>query len=211
MTEITKELITTTKRSGLSYSDESAPTRAQDRRFKECMQAIKEKEEHADEELSEDTENLASGVTPFSLSFQSAAIPTASVMAAASVQSTSLEIEALFEKMAATMLVMTSTDERETTLFLDSPKFSSSTLFGTRITIKEFSTAPKVFNIEIASHHAALQLLSSHKDALMAAFENHKLPFSVHRLDTELHSLEESSLSQSDQGDAHDRTKDESS
>lgn len=96
------------------------------------------------------------------------------------------EIEALFEKMAGTMLLLNSTNESETTLFLNSPQFDQSLFYGARITIREFSTAPKAFNVEIATSAAALTLLNSHKSALMAAFAKGDFNFSVERLETEI-------------------------
>jgi hypothetical protein len=96
------------------------------------------------------------------------------------------EIEAMFEKMAGTMIVMTSAGDAETTLFLDSSEFSQSPFYGTRITIKEFSTAPKAFNIEIASNALALQRINAHKPALLTAFAKGDFNFSIGRLDTEI-------------------------
>lgn len=96
------------------------------------------------------------------------------------------EIEALFEKMAATMLVLASSNETETTVFLDAPQFSQSPFFGTRITIKEFSTAPKAFNIEIASSSLALKAIDVYKPALLTAFAKGDFNFSIGRFDTEI-------------------------
>lgn len=98
----------------------------------------------------------------------------------------SAEIEALFEKMAGTMLLLASSKETETTLFLDTPQFDHSPFYGTRITIKEFSTAPKAFNIEIAASSVALTYLNAHKSALLAAFAKGDFNFSIGRLDTEI-------------------------
>ncbi|MBS0651600.1 MAG: hypothetical protein JSR93_10600 [Verrucomicrobia bacterium] len=96
------------------------------------------------------------------------------------------EIEALFEKMAGTMLVLSSSNESETTVFLDAPQFDRSPFYGTRITIKEFSTAPKAFNIEIASSALALNAIDVHKPALLSAFAKGDFNFSIGRLDTEI-------------------------
>lgn len=93
-------------------------------------------------------------------------------------------IEALFEKMASEMLVMCSSGETETTLFLDNPHFASSIFFGTQITIREFNTAPKAFNIEITAFPTALAALGAGMQGLLAAFQNGKFNFSVHRIDT---------------------------
>ena len=95
-------------------------------------------------------------------------------------------LEILFEKVASSMVIMHSNEEQETTFVLDNPNFASSPFFGTKITIKEYSTAPKAFNIEISSYPAALAQIAAHQGDLMAAFQNGRFNFSVHRLDTQL-------------------------
>ena len=100
-------------------------------------------------------------------------------------------IEAAFEKMASCMIMMTSSQEIETTLFLDNPHFSASPLFGTKITVREFSTAPKAFNIEIASNSQGIALIHSGKEDLLSAFQKGNFNFSVHRLETHLHEKED--------------------
>ena len=91
------------------------------------------------------------------------------------------EIAALFEKMASSMIVMSSSGEIETTLCLDNP---SSIFFGTKITIREFSTAPKTFNVEIASFTPAILAIEASKSDLLSAFQNGKFNFSIHRFET---------------------------
>lgn len=98
----------------------------------------------------------------------------------------SAEIATLFEKMAGTMLILASSRETETTFFLDSPQFHHSVFYGTRITIKEFSTAPKAFNIAIGTSALALAHLEANKSALLEAFEKGNFNFSIGRLDTEI-------------------------
>lgn len=191
MTELSKDLITYIKRSSHHSSDAPSRKHPTSQRFKECMERKNSTSDASEEELEEKNRREDSVYAPISFS-----LPLSCNMSASAASSASLtpvaEIQALFEKMASTMLILHTEGSQETTFLLDSPQFASSSLFGTRITIKEFTTAPKVFNIEIASHQAGLHLLATHKDALLAAFESHKLPFSVHRLDMELHGVESS-------------------
>ncbi len=98
----------------------------------------------------------------------------------------SAEIEALFEKMAGTIILACSSLETETSIFLDAPQFSASPFYGTHISIKEFSTAPKAFNIEIATSPAALALLEPHKADLLAFFEKGNFNFSIGRISTHI-------------------------
>jgi hypothetical protein len=187
MTRLPTELITT-KCSSSSYSEGHCARKTPQKRFKECLSQDRSSRDD-DQRTHEDEEEASSVYSLFSQPMQPVSTQAPCTAAALPV-SNCTEVAALFEKMAATMLIMDSAGERETTLILNSDQFATSALFGTRITIKEFSTAPKVFNIEIAADPTALNLLTTHKDALLAAFENHKLPYSVHRLDTELHAMD---------------------
>jgi len=103
-------------------------------------------------------------------------------------------VEALFEKMASCMLVMSTSHEQETTLVLDSPNFASSSFFGTQITIREFSTAPKAFNIEILANPLALTMINASKNDLLTAFQRSNFNFTVHRLETHLEQTEQRPL-----------------
>lgn len=106
----------------------------------------------------------------------------------AAVQNTRLEeFKELFEAMASRMIVMHSSGEVKTTLFLDNP---SSRFFGTTITIREFSTAPKVFNVEIASSTQMICAIEASKNDLLSAFQHGNFNFSIHRLDTLLQNEE---------------------
>lgn len=109
-----------------------------------------------------------------------------SSIAAAKTTELSAEIELLFEKMASCMIVMQSSHEAETTLVLEGPGFASSSLFGTQITVREFSTAPKIFNVEILAGAHAAAIIESNKKGLLSHFENGNFNFSVHRLDTHI-------------------------
>jgi hypothetical protein len=104
--------------------------------------------------------------------------------------SLSPQIQALFEKMASTMIVMETSGETETTLFLDGPQFASSVFFGTKITIREFSTAPKAFNVEIVASPVAINTIDPCKNDLLSAFQNSHFNFSIHRFETYLHNEE---------------------
>jgi hypothetical protein len=118
------------------------------------------------------------------------------------------EVQALFEKMASTMIVMQTSGEAETTLFLDSPRFASSIFFGTQITIREFSTAPKAFNVEIVSTPSAIHAIDPCKNDLLSAFQNGHFNFSIHRFDTYIHTEERPVLHRKENsGDDHQERK----
>lgn len=111
------------------------------------------------------------------------------------------ELEILFEKMASQMIVMHAEGETETTLVLDNP---SSMFYGTKITIREFSTAPKIFNIEIAGSLRGTTAIEAGKNDLMSAFQNGHFNFSVHRLDTHIQSDDRPVLHRREGEDSHE-------
>ncbi len=180
MTQLPKDLIANSSSSSTPYRDRQEVEDTPDPdAFKELMEAPDEEEESTGEEP---------GLLLPLMSLPSPQLQDkglSALLAVASVKSTpSLSPDAaqLFEKMAASMLVLYASGDTETTLFVES---RDSIFCGTRITIKEFSTAPKVFNVHIASNPSSLHLINAHKAALLSSFEQGKFPFSVHRLETE--------------------------
>ncbi len=150
------------------------------RRFKELLEV-----EAIDEKLHEkkEEEKMIDGLpsAPLAIVFSNIISPSSAVAGPSSILSA--EMEALFEKMASSMIIMSSSGETETTLLLDNP---SSMFNGTKITIREFSTAPKAFNVEITSFSPAIQAIDASKNDLLSAFQNGKFNFSIHRFETHL-------------------------
>lgn len=180
MTGLSKELISNSPNSATPYIEKTRVEEALDKEtFKEWMQLGEEEEmpiEKSEEQIL---------LNPFML------LPSAHLqgkdsplLAISSVNAPVLSVDAaqLFEKMAASMLILYSSGDQETTLFVEN---RDSIFCGTRITIKEFSTAPKIFNVHISSNPSSLHLINAHKAALLTSFEQGKFPFSVHRLETE--------------------------
>jgi hypothetical protein len=90
----------------------------------------------------------------------------------------------IFERMAGVMTVLTTTGVSETTVTLNSPQFASSVFYGTQIIIKEYSTAPKAFNIQIHGTPQAVAAFQGNTNDLMAAFQHGNYNFRVNRLET---------------------------
>lgn len=112
-------------------------------------------------------------------------------------QTLPLEVEELWQRLASTTVFMSSQDQKTTTFFLE----TDSVFSGMRVTIQEFKTAPRIFNIELAtSSSAALSLIASHVQQLCSSFKYHEgaFGFSVHRIDAEMLTYE-----------AYDRQKEE--
>ena len=72
----------------------------------------------------------------------------------------SSQVGALYDKLLSAIIGTHTEGVQETTFFLDGDAFN--TFQGARITITEYSTAPKVFNIEFSSHSKAVALFESH-------------------------------------------------
>jgi len=96
----------------------------------------------------------------------------------------------LFEKIVSSLIHLDQSGIRETTIFLDSEEFSSSIFQGAKITITEYSTAPKVFNIQFSADPEALSFFQAHAGDLIAAFQRGKFAFEVERIDSGLFSEE---------------------
>ncbi|MBY0529676.1 MAG: hypothetical protein K2P51_05735 [Rhabdochlamydiaceae bacterium] len=90
----------------------------------------------------------------------------------------------IFERMAGVMTVLTTTGVTETTVTLNAPQFASSVFYGTQIIIKEYSTAPKAFNIQIHGTPQAVAAFQGNTNDLMAAFQHGNYSFRVNRLET---------------------------
>lgn len=96
------------------------------------------------------------------------------------------QVMQIFERMVGVMTIMTSSGITETTIHLDAPQFQGSVFFGAQITITEFSTAPKAFNIEFIGSPQGVNLFKGSIEELVAAFQAGNYNFKVHRVDTSL-------------------------
>lgn len=108
-------------------------------------------------------------------------------------------IEELWQKLGSTCILMNYSQDKETTFVLD-----TNTLFsGMRITIKEYSTAPKIFNIELApTSSTALSLIASHVPQLLNRFRQESFGFSVNDIILELQSYEATAHQKQDDEDS---------
>jgi hypothetical protein len=222
MSILSQELLRKTSADSHESHERSSDAKIPKDNFRELLQAQPTNEkslvkdffnlfmEDEEESDSKGNESMIAAVAPPPCPFEVPCTASFSVLGtgALSLAASPPGIEALFEKMASCMIVMSTSHEIETTLFLDNPHFASSSLFGTQITIREFSTAPKAFNIEISSNSLAVALINSSKNDLLSAFQNGNFNFTVHRFDAHiqqnddrpvLHRKEESDREQKDQ------------
>jgi hypothetical protein len=92
----------------------------------------------------------------------------------------------LFERMVGVMTVMHDSGITETTIHLTSEQFASSVFFGSQIIIKEFSTAPKEFNIQFNTTPQGATLFQANVDDLLAAFQSGNYAFRINRCETNI-------------------------
>ncbi len=99
--------------------------------------------------------------------------------------------QSLFHYLAELITVVKCEDIEETVVVLQDDPFGSSALNGLEIRIKEYSIAPKAYNIELIASPAALELLSSQVGALMNSFATSSFTFEVNRCEVHLRSERE--------------------
>lgn len=102
---------------------------------------------------------------------------------------------ALFERLVGVMTVMTQSGVTETTISLSSDQFKSSSFFGSEIVIREYSTAPKQFNVEVRSNPEAAAQFQANIPNMELAFRNGKYNFGIHRLETSIKRIEDEPVS----------------
>jgi hypothetical protein len=195
MSILSQELLRKISDKSQHNSETTSSSDVPDQRFRQLMKTtpVDDKPKEKDffsllEEEEQDPNPTAEAVaglnaqallSPLSLQTE---ITLSEVSALQSARSISIaHFEALFERMASNMIIMCSSGETVTTLLVDNPQ---SMFFGAEITIREFSTAPKVFNVEITAGTQAVAALEAGKQSLLSAFQNGKFNFSVHRIDT---------------------------
>ncbi len=98
----------------------------------------------------------------------------------------SAQVMQLFHKLIESMTHIDQNGIQETTFFLDGEAFNSSIFQGAKITITEYSTAPKSFNIEFSADTKTLTFFETHASDLLNALQRGNFGFTVHRLDTSL-------------------------
>lgn len=92
----------------------------------------------------------------------------------------------LLDKMCSEMLIMTSESSSKTILVLETKEFANSPFYGAELTLEEFSTAPKVFNISIRASTPAVTLIQTHLAGFMQLLQERNFSFGVNRIDTSI-------------------------
>jgi hypothetical protein len=134
------------------------------------------------EQKESDEEVMIDGLSSPQMALPSAIDPSFSL----SPTSIDPQVLELFDTMIDSLVRIDASGIAETTITLDSPQFASSQFYGTVITIQEYDTAPKSFNIHLKASAEATALFQSHAADLMAIFQNDRFAFKVNRLETHL-------------------------
>ncbi len=93
---------------------------------------------------------------------------------------------ALFERAIGVMSIMNSSGITETTIRLTSPQFKNSAFFNTQIVIREYSSAPKSYTVQILGTPRAVERAQANLSLLTNAFAKAEYNFTVARLETGL-------------------------
>lgn len=92
----------------------------------------------------------------------------------------------IIDKLCSEMLVMNSESCITTTLVLETQNFINSPFYGAKITISEYNTAPKIFNVSITAGEIATALLQTHMTGFFELLETRNFSFAIHKIDTHL-------------------------
>ena len=88
--------------------------------------------------------------------------------------------------MISVISILKDSGVTETTIHLISPEFANSQLFGSQVIIREYSTAPLVYNIEFMGNPQAARLFQKNLNQLRSAFNDPKYRFRVNRLEASI-------------------------
>lgn len=177
----------------------------------ECFQDLKEESECS---LHQDSRNNSQkdpkemeflGVVPFLNQIQF--FPTSQTTPVIKKADFAPEILSLIEKIGSEMIVMSSDGITRTTLILPSSDTVNSFFSGMEITIEEYSSAPKIFNIKISASAEASNIIRANTHEILKLFHETKFNFSVNRLDTQISSNKH--LYEPDDGDTQDNREDQ--
>lgn len=93
------------------------------------------------------------------------------------------DIVPIFEKMVGTILQINAKGITKTELLLNSPSFTSSIFFGSKISFEKYSTAPDTFNIVLSGPNRAVETFNDNLSSLIGAFK--KTDIKINRIEAE--------------------------
>lgn len=98
----------------------------------------------------------------------------------------SAQVMQLYDKLIDKLTHITKEGVKQTIFYLSSAAFEASVLRGAKITLTEYSTAPKLFNLSFSGDDRAVALFATHASDLQNALNNGGHRFGINRIDTAL-------------------------
>lgn len=144
---------------------------------KKDTHSIKPQEKKKEEILP--PEPSLTNIQPNQTTYQPPILPTGSGF-------TSYQISQLFDRMVGTITIMNDSGIKTTEFILSGEEFASSIFYGAHITITEYSTAPKAFNIQLSASPKAVALFQENMPNLLVNFASSNYAFRINRLETSL-------------------------
>lgn len=164
------------KKVALANPTPEAPPKISKASFSKQTPPTAKPKEKKKEEFSTSFEPLAN-IQPNQPNYQPSVLPTGSAFS-------SYQISQLFDRIAGVMTVMELSGTTTTELTLSGEEFASSVFYKARITITEYSTAPKAFNVQLSANPEAVALFQGNMPNLLANFASGNYAFRIHRLET---------------------------
>ncbi|NDD58665.1 MAG: hypothetical protein EBZ47_05335 [Chlamydiae bacterium] len=112
--------------------------------------------------------------------------PAALAITSAPITPSIKALDELFEKMASSMILMNSDGVQTTKVFLSEESLSNPMWKDLEITIEEYNTAPKIFNVKITAPAQIIEQFNLHIAEFIRLFQERKFGFSINRIDMEI-------------------------
>lgn len=144
---------------------------------KKDIHSVKAQEKKKEEVLS--PESPVTNIQPSQTAYEPPILPTGSGF-------TSYQISQLFDRIVGTITIMNDSGTKTTEFILSGEEFASSVFYGAHITITEYSTAPKAFNIQLSANPKAVALFQENMPNLLVNFASSNYAFRINRLETSL-------------------------
>ncbi len=142
------------------------------------------------EEILEKKEEIPLGTLPEIIRALPFFLPIGQSSPSYVISAASVEALQFLDTLCCELLIMDSEGSSKTTVLLDNETFANSPFFGAEISMEEFSTAPKVFNVCIHAGDLATTLIQAHLAGFMELLQDRKFSFGINRIDTSLLSEE---------------------
>lgn len=154
--------------------------------FKDKKSSFKKDETPLQDEMIDSLRQLLATQKGISQPMTAPSMQATSISSANQSWQPSLQVVQLFEKMVDQLSYVHANGIQTTTVTLGGLDFDSSVFKGCTFTITEYSTAPKIFNIQFAMTPQAEAFFAPHAQQMQNALKQGEWDFKVERFDVEL-------------------------